>query len=217
MGPPGSGKGSLAKKCIDMFGWMQVSTGNLCRKHIAEKTEIGKEIDLIIKSGKLIDDVLITRMVMDWLEGHANKTEGIILDGYPRTKAQALLFDERLGNYLPEIKQQVVLFRVSDDIVVNRICDRLVCSNKNCQTAYSSKPDSPLLPKNKGLCDVCGGELHRREDDSEVTIRKRLEVYHKHEHELLNFYRNSGQKIIELDATHSLQKIFENFVRMISE
>lgn len=216
IGPPGSGKGSLAKKCADTFGWMQVSTGNLCRKHSAEQTKIGKEIDLIIKLGKLIDDALITRMVSEWFTEHANKTEGVILDGYPRTAVQALSFNEIMNTYFPTVKQYIVRFCVADAVAIDRLCNRFVCENKNCQVAYSSKAESSLFSKNAGLCDICGSKLIKREDDNEATIIKRLEVYHKHEHELLDFYRANDQKIIELDVTHSPQKIFEDFVRMIS-
>lgn len=93
MGPPGSGKGSLSKLCKTYWGWQQLSTGNLCRKHISEDTQIGKEIDFIIKSGKLISDELIASMVDAWLTDVVGKEYSLILDGYPRnfTQAQDLL------------------------------------------------------------------------------------------------------------------------------
>src|SRR5437762_6897088 len=100
---------------------MQVSTGNLCRKHIAEETKIGKEIDLIIKSGKLISDDIITSMVSEWLSENAPKTSGIIFDGYPRTVAQAQAFENILKMIFPDVQEQVILFLIPDDIVVDRL------------------------------------------------------------------------------------------------
>src|SRR5438105_2140053 len=100
LGPPGSGKGSVSRLCIKDLGWVQLSTGNLCRKHIAKQTEIGKEIDFAIKSGKLVSDDLITNMVLEWFQKDFDDSHTVILDGYPRTimQAQAFtkLFDKQL-------------------------------------------------------------------------------------------------------------------------
>ena len=215
IGPPGAGKGSVANLCVKKFNWLQISTGNLCRKHIAEQTKIGKEIDLIIKSGKLISDDLVTRMVSEWFSENKDKTSGIIFDGYPRTVPQAEAFDDMLNKVSPNMKVHIVSFHLSDDVVVQRLCSRFVCQNKDCQAVYSAFPYSELAPKQEGICDVCSGRLGRREDDSENSVRKRLEIYHKHELELLNFYRRSGRDIIELDVDAPLQDVFDAFVKKI--
>lgn len=215
IGPPGAGKGSLSSLCVKHFGWIQISTGNLCRKHIAEQTKIGKEIDLIIKSGKLINDDLISCMVFEWFAENVDKASGIIFDGYPRTVAQAEAFDCMLQTMFPAVQVKVVLFRLSDDIVVNRLCSRYICQNKECQAVYSLSPHLGLASMETVLCDLCSGPLGRREDDSEEAVRRRLDIYHRHEEQLINFYRNNGSKIIELDASKQLPEVFDDFVHII--
>ena len=217
IGPPGAGKGSLSSLCVKHFDWLQISTGNLCRKHIAEQTKIGKEIDLIIKSGKLINDDLITCMVFEWFIENADKASGIIFDGYPRTVAQAEAFDAMLKATFPEMRVRVVLFSLADDIVVNRLCSRYICQNKECQAIYSLSPHSDLAPIETVRCDLCSGPLGRRDDDNEEAVRRRLEIYHRHEQQLVNFYRDNGSEIIELDASKQLREVFDDFVHITGE
>jgi adenylate kinase len=218
IGPPGAGKGSLASLCVKHFGWLQISTGNLCRKHIAEQTKIGKEIDLIIKSGKLIEDDLITSMVFDWFSENSDTSTGIIFDGYPRTVAQAEAFDAMLKEKFPAMPVKVVLFCLTDDVVVHRLCSRYVCQNKDCQAVYSlSSCANRDAVENMTVCDLCSGKLGRRDDDNEIAVRKRLDVYHKHEQQLINFYRDNGSMIIELDASKQLQAVFDDFVHYIGK
>ena len=211
IGPPGAGKGSLANLCTKRFGWMQVSTGNLCRKHIAEETKIGKEIDLIIKSGKLISDDIITSMVSEWLYENVQKTTGIIFDGYPRTIAQAQAFEHILKMVFHDVHEQVVLFLIPDDVVVDRLCRRFICQNKDCQAVYSLATGASI--DHVMICNECGSPLGRRGDDEEEAVRRRLAVYHKHEQELINFYRTNGTEIIELDAAGPLQDVFKVFLQ----
>jgi adenylate kinase len=215
IGPPGAGKGSLATLCVKNFGWLQISTGNLCRKHIAEQTKIGKEIDLIIKSGKLINDDLISLMVFEWLNENTGRASGVIFDGYPRTVAQAETFDALINSRFPDVQVKVVLFEISDDVVVNRLCSRYICQNKECQAVYSLSPQSDLTSIATTVCDLCSGHLGRRDDDTEVAVRKRLDIYHKHENQLIGFYRNNGTEIIALDASKPLSEVFEAFVTAI--
>lgn len=217
IGPPGAGKGSLANLCVQRFGWLQISTGNLCRKHIAEQTKIGKEIDLIIKSGKLINDDLINTMVFDWFNENVKKASGIIFDGYPRTVVQAETFEAMLKKMFPTVSVRVILFDLTDDVVVNRLCSRYVCQNKECQAVYSLSPDSDLAPALKTVCDLCSAPLGRRDDDTEIAVRKRLDIYHRHEQQLIDFYRNNGTEIISLDASKQLREVFDNFVHKISK
>ena len=189
----------------------------MCRKHIAEQTKIGKEIDLIIKSGKLINDDLITFMVFEWFTENAGKSSGIIFDGYPRTVAQAQAFDTMLKTMFPAVRVRVVLFDLSDDVVVNRLCSRYVCQNKECQAIYSLSPHSDLAPAETTVCDLCSGPLGRRDDDNEIAVRKRLDIYHRHEQQLISFYQNNKTEIIKLDASKPLREVFEYFVQIISE
>ncbi len=217
IGPPGAGKGSLASLCVNHFGWLQISTGNLCRKHIVEQTKIGKEIDLIIKSGKLINDDLITSMVFDWFNENSDKGSGFIFDGYPRTVAQAQSFDTMLKNHFSNVRVRVVLFELTDDVVVNRLCSRYVCQNKECQAVYSYSSNADSASTEALVCGLCSGPLGRRDDDSEVAVRNRLDIYHRHEQQLINFYENNKSEVIKLDASQQLQKVFEDFVHIIGE
>jgi adenylate kinase len=217
IGPPGAGKGSIASLCVKQFDWLQISTGNLCRKHIAEQTKIGKEIDLIIKSGKLINDDLINLMVFEWLHENTGKASGVIFDGYPRTVAQAEAFNALINTQFPDVQVKVVLFDISDDVVVNRLCSRYICQNKECQAVYSLSPESDLTLVTAAVCDLCSGHLGRRDDDTEVAVRKRLDIYHRHEDQLINFYHDNGTKIIKLDASKPLSEVFETFMTAVGE
>jgi len=179
---------------VKKLGWSQLSTGNLCRKHISEQTEIGKKIDLVIKSGKLIDDGLVTQMVAEWFKEQVNRVPAVILDGYPRTVIQAGALRDLLKSTYPEQKVSVVRFIIADDAVVNRLCSRYICENKDCQEVYSSVSGSSFASKKTGICDVCSGQLMRRDDDVEESIRKRLHIYHKHEQKLIDFYQDESQE-----------------------
>ncbi len=211
IGPPGSGKGTLANICVKNSGWEQLSTGNLCRKHIQEQTEIGRKIDFAIKSGKLVSDELVSEMVENWLIENISHMENVILDGYPRTVRQAQFFDQFFKNRLEDLKLKVIRFAIADDVVVNRLMSRYVCSNKNCQAVYSLAKGSQFAPKHDLKCDSCGGELVRRSDDTEEAIRNRLKVYHLHETDLLDFYKNQGYQIVEIDSEKQMDEVFQIF------
>lgn len=211
IGPPGSGKGSISSLCTKKLGWKQLSTGNLCRKHIAWQTKIGKEIDFAIKSGKLVSDSLITHMVIDWFAQMGDQEGVTILDGYPRTRTQAESFNELLEKRLDYLKLHVIRFDISDKSIMARLCGRYVCQNKDCQAVYSLLPGSSLAPKYKNICDKCDMAIGRRKDDEEDAVRERLNIYHRHEEQLLDFYRQIGRSIHEIDADKSLNQVFEDF------
>lgn len=213
VGPPGSGKGSLSSLCIDRFGWVQVSTGNLCREHISRNTKIGEQIDFAIKSGRLVEDSLIVEMVSEWLEKSFGEEEGVIFDGFPRTVPQASALGVLLDDLPYPFKLRVIKLFLDDDIIINRLTNRYICKGSRCQAIYSALKDSKLAPKNYMICDICGGELIRRTDDTEESIRERLETYHQHEERLLNFYGDNV--VLELDVDKPLQEVFENFSRLI--
>lgn len=214
-GPPGCGKGSLSQLCVSELGWQQVSTGALCRQQIEKKTEIGNKIDLIINSGRLIPDSLMTQMVNEWLIKHTQEGRPVILDGYPRTVGQAEAFHAlSVGDLFP-LRVMIVQFVIEDDIVVKRLSSRRTCLNKECQAVYSVDPESMLLPKQEGICDICESVVGQREDDVPEIIRDRLRVYHQHEQKLLNFYKHVGYKIITIDANQPLRDMFHQFRREI--
>jgi adenylate kinase len=209
LGPPGSGKGSLSNLAIKNMGFNQISTGNLCRHHIANATDIGKQIDVIIKDGKLISDELITSMVIDWLNQQFEVLKPIILDGYPRTVNQAIA----LNSFVDEknYNLSVVRLRVADESLIQRVVSRIVCSNTSCQRVYSNAGGSEHGPKLTLACDDCSSVLIKRKDDTLDAVVKRLKVYREHETELINYFEKHQFNIIELAADRSLEDVYRNF------
>lgn len=215
IGPPGAGKGSLSSLCVNQLGWSQLSTGNLCRRHIAEQTEIGKQIDFAIKSGKLVSDSLVTRVVGDWFTENMGQTPAIILDGFPRTLAQAQALNEMFVSQAPSINLTIVRLVLSDDVVIERLCNRFICSNIECQEVYSLAEGSTQKPKDGLKCHRCESDLVRRKDDNIDAVRERLKIYHKHEQDLLNFYKDIKQEIAEFNVEKPLNEVFSEFVKLM--
>ena len=211
IGPPGSGKGSLSNLCVAHLGWRKLSTGNLCRKHIVEQTEIGKQIDFALKSGKLVSDDLITNLVDEWFEEISTQASAVILDGYPRTLAQAKSLHMYASKKLTSLKTKIVKFFVDDEVVLARLNDRYTCTNKDCQAVYSLTKKSSLAPKRSGVCDYCSFALGKRADDETRTIQERLVVYHKHEKDLLLFYKSQGYSLLEFNVNKNLDAVFSDF------
>lgn len=214
-GAPGSGKGTLAEKCISELGFKVLSTGNLCRAATTKDDEKSKLITGIINSGKLVPDELIAEMVEDWLtkEAGAGGAKAIILDGYPRTQKQAELLIDILKNKFADYKFRVVSLAIPDAEIIERLTGRRVCSNKNCQSTTSLKL---LKDPTKLVCEKCGAELIQRKDDSEEVIRQRLEIYAQHSGNVLNFYKEKGITIEELNVSKiSVDDVFENFKKTL--
>ena len=214
IGPPGSGKGTLSNLCVAQFGWEKLSTGNLCRKHIIEQTEIGKQIDFALKSGKLVSDSLITCLVEEWFEHISKHASVVVLDGYPRTVAQARALSAYVSKNLPLVKTTIMRFFVEDEVVVSRLGNRCTCTNKDCQAVYSLAEGSELAPKQAGLCDYCSSPLGKRADDDIQAIRERLVTYHKHEEDLLSFYISQGYELIEFNVDKNLDTVFSEFKQL---
>lgn len=212
IGPPGSGKGSLSEYCKKELGWRQLSTGNLLRKHISEQTEIGKQIDFIIKSGKLVPDELINSLVKQWLLDISEQgCSGVILDGYPRTIKQAAALNSFFENNLKASRLRVVRFLIDDQEAVSRISARFICENRDCQAVYSALKYSTMKPKNGMVCDKCGSSIGKRKDDHELVAKDRLVIYRKHEDDLLSFYQDLGLTVLECDAAQSVEDLFNEF------
>jgi adenylate kinase len=213
MGPPGSGKGTVARECVRRLGYASLSTGNLCREHIGNKTEIGKEIDLIVKSGKLISDELVTLLVGEWLSGTVDRYQKIILDGYPRTEQQVVLFFNLLRARYPCIKARVIKFDVGDETAVGRLSNRLICQNNACQAVYSRVQSYGCVPIRVGVCDVCASPLTQRLDDKPEVIRDRLIVYRQHD--VSHVFKNMGLPVHVVCADGSLNEVLGCFMRVV--
>jgi adenylate kinase len=215
IGPPGAGKGSLSQLCTQKLGWVQLSTGFLCRKHIADQTEIGKQIDFSIRSGKLVDDRLIVGMVREWLEENAEEYQGVILDGFPRNVSQAQALEDVLIATGGGFKLNVVRLTACDTTIIDRLATRFVCQNKDCQMVYSGAHEESR-PKKINTCDACSSSLQRRADDEIATVQERLKTYHGHERPLIEFYAKSQKMICEINVERSLSDVFEDFKRIVS-
>lgn len=211
MGPPGSGKGTLSLMCTEELGWGWISTGNLCRFHIAKGTEIGQAVDSIVKSGNLIPDDLIGEMVFDWLMTNGSSYKTVLLDGYPRTVAQAQLLCTLIREkFNSTVRVSVVRLMASDSQVKERLMGRYLCKSFNCQLIYSAQR-LPKAIEGDYTCQRCGDILVRRPDDSELVIQDRLRMYHKYENDLLEFYRTEGIVVFSCDGEKPLGDVFNEF------
>lgn len=214
MGAPGSGKGTLSSVCKKIFGWKQLSTGNLCRTHIQDRTEIGLKIKEIIASGELVSDEIIAQMVKEWLFNLKDKHQNIIFDGYPRTLGQAKTLCEFLDG--DDHQVWIVKIDVPEHAIVERLLSRAICVNKECQAVYSLLPNSPYASTNHMICDVCGRNLKRRIDDTKESILNRIGVYRRHETEIIDFFVNKSglcrcSNLIELNGDQSIEEILNDF------
>ena len=182
LGPPGAGKGTQARDLAQEWGALHLATGDMLREAVAAGSTLGREAKSYMDKGALVPDDVIIRMMAERL-GAADASRGFILDGFPRTIAQA----EALARLLKDLGQTVdtvVYFDVSEPELLRRLTGRRVC--RTCGHSYhvTSNP-----PKRAGVCDACGGELYQRDDDGEATVRNRLEVYRRQTAPLLDYYR----------------------------
>ncbi|APY86852.1 adenylate kinase [Streptomyces alfalfae] len=186
VGPPGAGKGTQAAFLAKNLSIPHISTGDLFRANISQGTELGKQAKAYMDAGNLVPDEVTIGMAKDRM-AQSDAVNGFLLDGFPRNVSQAESLDEALK--ADDVKLDAVLdLEVPEDEVVKRIAGRRVCRNESSHVFHVTY--SP--PKREGVCDVCGGELYQRGDDSEDTVRKRLEVYHTQTEPIIDYYRAQG-------------------------
>lgn len=215
LGPPGSGKGSLSQLCVKRLGWVQLSTGNLCRQHIADQTEIGKQIDFAIKSGRLITDSLIIDMVQDWLLTQSKVVTVVILDGFPRTVAQAEALHRLLVEKYDNLRVAIINLTLQQEKIVERLANRRICQNNKCQAVYSLTDHSKHKSKQHMVCDECSSPLIRRADDEEESIRQRLKIHYEHETALIDFYNKIGQQVITCNVEQPLESVYQQLISIM--
>lgn len=200
MGPPGAGKGTQAEKLIREYGIPQISTGDMFRAAVKSGTALGKEAKSYMDKGALVPDSVTVGIVKERLAQDDCK-KGWILDGFPRTTAQASALDAILHDLGIQLTA-VLDFNVNRDDLVKRVSGRLVC--RQCGASFH-KEFRP--PKQEGVCDNCGGELYQRADDNEVTVRERLAVYDTSTKPLFDYYKVSG-RYYEINGDQSMDKVF---------
>ncbi|MET8691889.1 adenylate kinase [Streptomyces bauhiniae] len=186
VGPPGAGKGTQAVRLAEKLGVPHISTGDLFRANISRQTELGKLAKSYMDAGNLVPDEVTIAMAKDRME-QPDAENGFLLDGFPRNVSQAEALDELLQG--EGIKLDAVLdLEVPEEEVVKRIAGRRICRNDSSHVFHVTYS----APKKEGVCDVCGGELYQRDDDSEDTVRKRLEVYHTQTEPIIDYYKAQG-------------------------
>jgi adenylate kinase len=207
-GSPGSGKGTQSKLLVEGLGIPQISTGDMLREHIQTGDAIGLRVRELMRAGSLVSDELVNSLVEDRLSNH-DTDRGFILDGYPRTLRQADAMSallDRLG-----IGQLVIHLVVDYNVIIARISGRRQCPT--CGTLYNatSKP-----PKVAGVCDVDGLALIVREDDRESVVRERLAAYEEKTRPLLDYFRQTGRRIVEIDSsTLKPEGVFEKILEQV--
>lgn len=202
VGAPGSGKGTQAELLVKRLGLAYVGTGAILRDAIARKTPMGLQVKPLMDQGLLVPDSIVNDVVSELLQ-RPDRPERFVLDGYPRTQAQAVAFD-KLQHKLDFKLDGVVSFAISDDDVVRRISSRRICAEKTCSATYNL---AHRRPKADGVCDKCGGPLMLRDDDREETVRRRMEEFHKNTDALIEHYRRTGL-LKEVDATQPVEAIY---------
>ncbi|MDD7417527.1 MAG: adenylate kinase [Treponemataceae bacterium] len=204
LGPPGAGKGTLAKEAAKFYNIPHISTGDIFRENIKNQTELGKKAKAIIDAGGLVSDEITIDLVKDRLSKDDTKN-GYILDGFPRTIPQA----EALEKFAKI--DAAVNFDIEDEAVVDRLGGRVCC--KDCGQMYHVKT---MPPKVAGKCDKCGGELYTRDDDKPESIQNRLVVYRNSTAPLIDFYRNKNL-LVDIDAKPAPEKVLEIFKQKFSK
>jgi adenylate kinase len=209
MGAPGAGKGTQADLIVENKGFLKLSTGDVFRKHIREKTSLGKKVSELIASGELVDDETTFDLVKAEISGVA-KTKTVILDGYPRNPHQAEILKEYMSSEgVPLLG--VLFLEVAQDVVLSRISNRRVC--KGCGATFHLEYKAP---KKEGVCDSCGGEVYQRRDDQKENVVNRLEIYRRETAPLLEFYKDCG-RLKTVDGGKSLKDVQEQILGCIEE
>ncbi|MFR0822537.1 MAG: adenylate kinase family protein [Clostridia bacterium] len=184
LGKPGSGKGTVGKMLSDSLGIIHISSGELFRSYIKKAGEIGEEIESYVSKGQLVPDELAIQLVEKRLLEPDCKN-GVILDGFPRTVAQAQALDKFLVEHHQKINIAVEL-DLTDKDIIDRIVKRRVCSNKDCREVYNLEFKKPKVD---GICDICGSSLEQRPDDSIETVKERLKVHYETADKLVEYYK----------------------------
>ncbi len=209
LGPPGAGKGTQARMLENEFGMVQLSTGDLLRAAVAEGTEAGRQAKAVMDSGHLVSDEIVIAILRDRL-GQGDLGTGIILDGFPRTAAQAAALDRLLAERGQEVGA-VISLEVDDAAMVDRISGRYTCAA--CGEGYH---DSFKPPRTEGTCDACGGTgMKRRADDRADKVATRLAAYHAETAPLIDHYRRQG-KLKGLPAMGRIEEIAASLRAMVA-
>ena len=207
LGPPGAGKGTQAKMLIEKYGIPQISTGDMLRAAVIAGTQLGLEAKKYMDKGELVPDEVVIGLVKERLQ-EADCAKGFMLDGFPRTVAQAEVLDKELEAMGKEI-DHVICIEVPNEELIARLTGRRTC--KECGAGYHLKFDPPKVDN---ACDKCGGELYQRDDDNEETVKARLKVYQEQTFPLIEYYDKQG-KLRRIDGVGEIKTIFERITKVL--
>ena len=206
-GAPGAGKGTQAKYLVQKYGIPQISTGDMLRVAIVDKTAMGLEAKKFMDAGELVPDSTIIGIIKDRLDKD-DCENGFVLDGFPRTLAQAEALEDLMKKSGKKL-DKVLSFDVPDELIIQRIAGRRVCPK--CGASYHIEFNSP---KEEGICDACGSNLIIRKDDNADTVKNRLENYHNQTAPLIDFYKDMGV-FAQIDGSQELNKVTKDMFEVL--
>jgi adenylate kinase len=202
LGPPGAGKGTQASRIVAEYGIPHVSTGDILRSAVKNQTEMGLEAKRFMDAGELVPDSVVIGIVKDRLQ-EPDTAKGFLMDGFPRTIPQAEALDEVLEALDRRVTKTLVIL-VDEEDLVRRLTGRRIC--RVCQAPFHVLFNRP---KNEGVCDKCGGELYQRDDDTEATVRNRLEVYRAQTEPLIAYYDEAGV-VVRVDGAQAPDSVYDD-------
>ena len=210
LGPPGAGKGTLANLIKEKFNILHISTGDIFREEMKSQSKLGGEIKRYVESGKLVPDKIVTQIVKIKLLNDKETPKGYMLDGFPRTRTQAIELDRILARIRQPIAYAIYM-EASLPVIIERLTGRRVC--RDCGALYHivNKP-----PKDDNRCDECDGEIYQRADDNEETIKTRMDVYLKKTTSIIQYYEGQN-KLRTVDADHGSDHALNYLVKLLNE
>lgn len=207
LGPPGAGKGTQAKLLAQRMGLAYIASGDLFRQHQEKGTPLGLQAKEYMEQGDLVPDEITTAMVKEELAS-LGQGPGCVLDGYPRNLAQARALDQVLAEQGKTL-DRVLSLTVPEEELVRRLSGRLIC--RRCQASYHAEFSPPKMP---GRCDICGGELYQRKDDSPEVVRQRIQVYAAQTQPLIRYYGDRG-KLAEVAGVGDIEEVNRHLVEAL--
>lgn len=210
LGPPGAGKGTLAGLIKDKLGVVHIAMGDILREEMKGGSPLGRQVKQYVESGGLVPDEVVTQIIEKKLSGLGKTAKGFMLDGFPRTEAQA----KDLDNILAGMKQpldKAIYMEASLPVIIQRLTGRRVCRSCGALFHLTNMP-----PRQANICDTCGGELYQRADDNETTIKTRMQVYVTNTAPIINYYSAQG-KLHKVDADKNSEAVLKDVIKILDE